>query len=208
MLKLETTYTIPQDVASGAGNFVLATGDSTGYSLHGDFFNGFSYGENGSQSLLNRALTNCPDMNGGEYSVDTDHGSSSLTILCGSIEARKCDVFSFQNMTACVPEMGIVNEPVGDKFPIAKLPGNNPVWCAEDGKLTDPNYEENATMISATPLIPAGWSMIGCLARDKNAPKDLAFPEVGTREIEVLRDMSPQYCLDKCAGYSVSNAFI
>lgn len=69
MLKLETTYNIPQDVASGAGNFVLATGDSSGYSLHGDFFNGFSYGQNGSESLLNRALTNCPDMNGGEYFI-------------------------------------------------------------------------------------------------------------------------------------------
>lgn len=66
MLELETSYTIPQDVASGSGNFVLATGDSTGYSLHGDFFNGFSYGQNGSQSLLNRALTNCTEMNGGQ----------------------------------------------------------------------------------------------------------------------------------------------
>lgn len=108
-------------------------------------------------------------------------------------------------MTACVPEMGIVNEPVGDKYPIDKLPGNNPVWCAEDGKLTDPSYVENATMISATPWIPDGWSMIGCLSRDKTKPETLAFPEVGMREIEVMRDMSPQYCLTKCAGYSVSN---
>lgn len=125
----------------------------------------------------------------------------------GPLEARKCDIFSFQNMTACVPELGVVNEAVGDKSPIQKLPGNNPVWCAEDGKSIDPNYKENATIISATPWIPDGWSMNGCLARDKNSPKDLAFPEVGMREIEVFREMSPQYCLNKCAEYSVSNAF-
>lgn len=66
MLKIETTYTKPADVAPGAGNYVLATGDSTGYSLHGDFFNGFSVGGDGKSSLLNQALVNCPDMKGGE----------------------------------------------------------------------------------------------------------------------------------------------
>jgi hypothetical protein len=69
MLKLEATYTIPVDVAPGAGNFVLATGDSSGYSLHGEFFNGFSVSQNETPSLLNQALKDCPDMNGGKYSI-------------------------------------------------------------------------------------------------------------------------------------------
>jgi hypothetical protein len=50
-----------------------------------------------------------------------------------------------------------VNEPVGDKGAIDKLPGNNPVWCAEDGKATNASYVESATMISASPPIPEGW---------------------------------------------------
>lgn len=65
MLEIETTYIKPVDVAPGAGNYVLATGDSTGYSLHGDFFHGFSVRGDGKPSLLNQALTSCPDMKGG-----------------------------------------------------------------------------------------------------------------------------------------------
>lgn len=107
-------------------------------------------------------------------------------------------------MSACVPEMGIINESVGDKSPVAKLPGNNPIWCAEDGKATDANYTESAALISATPHIPDGWSMIGCLARDRNSPEVMAFPEIGLRETHVHYEMSPDYCLSRCSGYTVS----
>lgn len=100
--------------------------------------------------------------------------------------------------------MGIVNEPVGDKGPIDKLPGNNPVWCAEDGKATDPNYVESATMISATPPIPEGWSMTGCLARDGNTPHVYAFPDMGFRETGIKQDMTPNHCLSTCGNYTVS----
>jgi hypothetical protein len=108
-------------------------------------------------------------------------------------------------MTACVPEMGIINEPVGDKSPVSKLPGNNPVWSAKDGKANDTNYTESATLISATPHIPDGWSMIGCLARDKNSSEVMAFPEIGLRETHVHHEMSPDYCLNKCSAYTVSD---
>jgi hypothetical protein len=43
LLKIETSYIKPADVASGAGNYVLATGDSTGYSMHGDFLNVYDW---------------------------------------------------------------------------------------------------------------------------------------------------------------------
>jgi hypothetical protein len=66
MLKLETTWIKPADVESGAGNYTLATGDTAGYSLHADFFNGFPEGGDNKPSLLNKALTNCPGMKGGK----------------------------------------------------------------------------------------------------------------------------------------------
>lgn len=107
-------------------------------------------------------------------------------------------------MSACVPELGIVNEAAGDKGPIDKLPGNNPVWCAEDGKGTDPKYVETATVISATPPIPEGWSMTGCLARDEKTPDIYAFAELGFRETGIKKEMSPNRCLSKCSDYTVS----
>lgn len=109
-------------------------------------------------------------------------------------------------MSACIPELGIANEPVGDKGPIDKLPGNNPVWCAEDGKATDLNYVELATMISATPQIPEGWSMTGCLARDANTPEVYAFPDMGFRETGIKHDMSPNSCLSTCGNFTVSTS--
>jgi hypothetical protein len=95
-----------------------------------------------------------------------------------------------------------VNEPVGDEYPIGKLPGNNPVWCAEDGKATDSNYVETSTLISATPLIPLGWSMIGCLSH----PEVLPYQD---DDIGLGRDdshMTPEGCLTDCAarGFIVS----
>lgn len=127
---------------------------------------------------------------------------TGVEVLRTRSEARNCDVFKFQTATACVPEMGIINEEVGDTSPIAKLAGNNPVWCAEDGKATDPTYKESATFTSATPHIPDGWSMVGCLARSPNV---LAFPKAGMREVEVHPEMSPDYCINSCSGYSVSH---
>lgn len=113
-------------------------------------------------------------------------------------------------MSSCIPELGIVNESIGDpsqhQSPIDKLPGNNPLWRAEDGKATDPNYVETATMVSVTPHIPEGWSMIGCLARDANKPDVFAFSDPGVRELGVKHDMSPDYCLNKCGDYGVSIA--
>jgi hypothetical protein len=102
--------------------------------------------------------------------------------------------------------MGIVIESVGEDRPIDRLPGNNPVWCAEDGKATDPNYVETATLISATPLIPLGWSMIGCLSH----PEILPYQD---DDIGLERDdshMTPQECLTDCAasGYAVSGSWI
>ncbi|KAJ9096001.1 hypothetical protein QFC21_005364 [Naganishia friedmannii] len=158
----------------------MSTGDSTGYGLHGDFFNGFPVADgSATDSLLVRALKNCPDMQG---------------------EARNCDVFHFQDPTFCHPEMGIVDEPVGEDYPIDRLPGNNPVWCAEDGKATDPNYIETGTLVSATPLVPPGWSMVGCLSH----PEILPYQD---DDIGLERDdshMTPAECLADCAasGYS------
>ncbi|KAJ9121506.1 hypothetical protein QFC22_002123 [Naganishia vaughanmartiniae] len=186
MLRLETSYDFRANaIPPGGGNFVMATGDSTGYSLHGDFFNGFSVADgSGSDSLLNRALKNCPDMQG---------------------EARTCDVFHFQDPTSCHPEMGIVNESVGEDHPIDKLPGNNPVWCAEDGKATDPDYVETGTLISATPLVPLGWSMVGCLSH----PDILPYQD---DDIGLMRDeshMTPEECIIACSagGYSHSETY-
>jgi len=84
-------------------NFVWAMGDTTGYGFHGDFLNGWD------QTALEKAMATCqgPD---GSRSDDC-----SINVGSGSSEKQS-------------PEVAAPSEEVGLNGPLAKLPGDNPVF--------------------------------------------------------------------------------
>ncbi|WWC64285.1 uncharacterized protein I303_106895 [Kwoniella dejecticola CBS 10117] len=161
------------------GARVWATGDDVGYSLHADFTMGwpkgflptiFPYGE---KCAVDFSLENCPPLK----PLMTTNGS------------------------ACTPDPGfqIVNEDIGTNNPIAKLPGNNPVWGRSGPKKPDPHYKETAQFVTSTIQIPSGWKKLGCLAEPS-----------GSRALTAARTtdqaMTPTKCLNFCAskGYSLA----
>ncbi|WVQ64088.1 uncharacterized protein L199_002247 [Kwoniella botswanensis] len=161
------------------GARVWATGDDVGYSLHGDFTMGwpkgflpkvFPYGET---CAVDFSLENCPPLK----PLMTTNGS------------------------ACRPDEGfqIVNEDIGTNNPIAKLPGNNPVWGRNGAKKPDPNYKETATFTTSTIPVPAGWTKLGCLAEPKGS-------RALTGASMTDQTMTPTKCMNFCSSKGFSLA--
>ncbi|WWC91451.1 uncharacterized protein L201_006397 [Kwoniella dendrophila CBS 6074] len=162
-----------------AGSRVWATGDDLGYSLHADFTFGwpkgflptiFPYGE---QCAVDFSLENCPPLK--PHLVN--------------------------NGSACTPDSGfqIVNEDIGTYSPIAKLPGNNPIWGSSGPKKADPNYKETASFTTSSIPVPAGWTKLGCLAEPSGSR---ALTAASTTD----QTMTPTKCINFCAskGYSLA----
>lgn len=112
-LFFEVTWDINSFVTSGQWNpatstfpFVLATGDPTGFSWHGDFFNGWK----------------SPDL---QNAINTCNDYSNATGQSGDTEA--CTVFQMQAdsvATTCKGNLQVGENTAG---PFPKLPGCNPI---------------------------------------------------------------------------------
>ncbi|WVQ81577.1 hypothetical protein IAT38_003701 [Cryptococcus sp. DSM 104549] len=177
----EFHFTDDYDYVPGAR--VWASGDDLGYSLHGDFTNGwpagyfkeiFSYG---STCNVQFALKDCPPLN--QYLV--------------------------QNGSSCVPDADalIVDEDVGLQGNVlATLPGNNPVWGLSGPKVPDANYVERGNLVSAASVpVTSGWTKMGCLAE----PTSGRALNAATQTAD---DMSPEKCIAFCSGKGYSIAGI
>ncbi|WRT68825.1 uncharacterized protein IL334_005805 [Kwoniella shivajii] len=92
-----------------AGARVLAQGDDTGYGFHGDFTNGWPVG------LFSEIFTKGKEC---EVLFEVENCSPLKPYFTGDRGAT------------CQPDDAsvIVNEEIGDTAPIAKLPGDNPIW--------------------------------------------------------------------------------
>ncbi|WVW79154.1 hypothetical protein I302_101120 [Kwoniella bestiolae CBS 10118] len=161
------------------GARVWATGDDVGYSLHGDFTMGWPKGflpkifPYGQTCAVDFSLENCPPLK----PLMTTNGS------------------------ACRPDDGfqIVNEDIGTNNPIAKLPGNNPVWGRSGAKKPDPNYKETASFTTSTISVPAGWTKLGCLAEPKGS-------RALTGASMTDQTMTPTKCINFCSSKGFSLA--
>ena len=93
----------PFNALNDGGKFVLSTGDPNGYSLHGDFFNGWD------NDVLSRAVQTCTD-------------DSGVIENCGVFENENRFV-SNAEMNSCAAVNPLPSEDVGDLSPIPYLPG-------------------------------------------------------------------------------------
>lgn len=64
---MEAWYSVHDLPWATEGSLTLSNGDQTGFSIHGDFINGFSEGDGTGTSILSKALTECTSMMGCEY---------------------------------------------------------------------------------------------------------------------------------------------
>ncbi|KAI0121104.1 WSC domain-containing protein [Xylariales sp. AK1849] len=104
-LFFEVLYGVNDIKKSDGGRFVFANGDTTGFSFHGDFMNGWD------QSVLTSAISQC---------VNNDSLNGVVT-LCPPLVKSHTPYAS----TNCPEQPAIVNEPVHGM--LAALPGCNPV---------------------------------------------------------------------------------
>jgi hypothetical protein len=115
--------------------FVFAQGDTTGYGLHGDFFNGWDV------DVLQKAIDTCTS-DGGQVED------------CGAVT-----MFTSQECNDCKLPV-TVNEKTSGKIP--KLPGCNPVDGAAAGACTDTtqfgSYSSDYTDVTQI----QGWEYLGC----------------------------------------------
>jgi len=127
----------------GAGTWVLSNGDTTGLGFHGDFAMGWT-----DPGLITSLINNCPNAAGNVAD-------------CPALAA----VMDSNAAAACLFNGDIVDEPVGDKAPLAALPGCNPVWSGTGAKPTCDGAANTPPPMTGTqdPLL-AGWSNIGCIA--------------------------------------------
>lgn len=148
----EFIYNVQDLPFNGAGNvtWVFATGDTTGYSMHGDFVNGWPSLANGS-NVLQEALDQC----------NQDNGVGG--------ELNNCPPFvpyiDSASASACKPLNLLVDEDIGDGHFINKLPGDNPLWIGNGTKPTYANYsDEGIGFTDFKSVIPGGYTEVGCIA--------------------------------------------
>lgn len=158
------------------GARVLATGDNVGYSLHGDFTNGWPEGF--FQKIFDYPGTTCAVT----FSVED----------CPAIAPYH------NSNNSCNPQGVIVDEDIG-YMPIPVLPGNNPLWGGNVAKAVIPNYKDTGNFIQAAPEVPDGWNKVGCILE----PSDSRALTAATTASPL---MSPTYCMAYCASQSFSIA--
>jgi len=128
------------------GAFVLATGDTVGYSSHADFQNGWDASPN---SVLQQAINTCMD-------------SGANIDACPILKASMSEAFN-----VCRPNSLMPVEDIGIYGGLDKLPGDNPIWGG--------SVPKKLTGVSNTPpygspysSLPQGWVEHGCI--DEGAP--------------------------------------
>ncbi|OXC63157.1 hypothetical protein AYX13_06867 [Cryptococcus neoformans] len=148
----EFIYNVQDFPFNGAGNvaWVFATGDTTGYSMHGDFVNGWPSLANGT-NVLQEALDQC----------NQDNGVGG--------ELNNCPPFvpyiDSASASACKPLNLLVDEDIGDGHSISKLPGDNPLWIGNGTKPVYPNYTDDGIgFTDFKSVIPDGYTEVGCIA--------------------------------------------
>ncbi|KAF1814963.1 WSC-domain-containing protein [Eremomyces bilateralis CBS 781.70] len=176
--------------------FVLSNGDTTGYSFHGDFVNGWDV------DVLQNIVDNCKD--------DSKFGSINKD-ACPIIEQ-----YSFEEMQACkVPTK--FNELV--KGALDQLPGCNPVTSGPDAVTPGSGADcgapaevpSSSSSVPSVPSVPTsgpsppaddgptvqGYEYIGC-ANDSHDRTLKGATTIYTAEAGPL--MSLEYCADFCQG--------
>ncbi|KAG7531200.1 hypothetical protein FFLO_04559 [Filobasidium floriforme] len=169
--RIEAWYGVANIPWTTEGMLTLSNGDQTGYSIHGDFINGFDGGDVNAphDAPLTRALMEC-NMQG---------AASSCPILAPYIKPKTQKCLAARKL----------EEDIGETAPLTKLPGNNPVWSAPMEKPSDPNYVEKGQIINnpggslplpgaSAPVVPqpsaqpplAGTSTAGAPAATDAAP--------------------------------------
>ena len=163
--------------------WVWANGDTTGYGFHGDFINGWPALVNGT-NVLQQAIDGCNDNNG-----------------VGG-ELNNCPPFvPYLNSSFCPPRNPLVNEDIGMSHPIARLPGNNPIWIGNGTKPSYANYTETATFYSPQSTIPTGYTEVGCIAEGSSGR---ALTAVSFSGPNMTRAVCVAYC--QSFGYPLAGA--
>ncbi|CAL1698953.1 unnamed protein product [Somion occarium] len=142
----EMIISVDQFSYDGPGSWVWASGDTTGYAFHGDFTNGWT-----DSDLLQSAIDDCPNAAGNV--ADCPHLAA---------------VMDQQAAAACRYPGEIVNEDIGDKFPIAVLPGCNPVWDGTGTKPACPSAGATPSLGGTQEKLATGWTEVGCIAEATN----------------------------------------
>ncbi|KAI0659966.1 WSC-domain-containing protein [Cubamyces menziesii] len=160
----EMFVSVDQFEYHGAGTWVLANGDTTGYGHHGDFQNGWDV------DLLQEAIDTCTAANGN-------------VMDCPPLAA----VFDQAAADACTLEGSVVDENIGLTTPLTSLPGCNPIYgsgkpCANAG---------TPQLIPAQDPLPTGWTELGCIAEGTNGR---ALPALSMKDPNMTRAMCASYC--------------
>ncbi|WWD22136.1 hypothetical protein CI109_106625 [Kwoniella shandongensis] len=135
-LFLESTYHIKaENIGEGyewyPGCFVLATGDSHGYSFHADWLNGFPSG------FIVDTFKQCYDGN-------------TISKTCAPIDQGRNEAYNNgKDSNNCKSAGEIVNESAGQQMAIASLPGNNPLYDSSVGasSRSSNSYTEKAKVV-------------------------------------------------------------
>ena len=123
------------------GAFSLSTGDTEGYSSHGDFTNGWDASDN---SILQQAIDTCTIPH---EKID----------LCPVLHP----LMDF-NYHYCRPENLLPVEDVGFYGGLKKLPGDNPIWGGDVPKVLT-GVSDNHPFGSAYSTLPSNWVEHGCI---------------------------------------------
>jgi hypothetical protein len=165
--------------------WVFANGDTTGYGMHGDFLNGWPSLVNGT-NILQQAIDGCNANNG----VGGDLKSCPPFVSSLNYDAA----------AACRAQNPQVNEDIGIGHSIPMLPGNNPIWVGNGTKPTNPNYVEgNTTYSDFKSVIPAGYSLTGCIAESTNGR---ALTDASFSASNMTRGACVGWCKDR--GYPLA----
>ena len=154
----------------GAGTWVFANGDTTGYGHHGDFTNGWDV------DLLQEAIDTCTEAQGNVLDCPP---------LAAAIDQASAD--------ACVLETQIVDEPTGFSAPISVLPGCNPLWNGTGARPTCSGLPAVELVSVQTPL-PTNWSEIGCIAEGASGR---ALTGASTTSANMTRATCAAFCAGK-----------
>ncbi|EOD47004.1 putative wsc domain protein [Neofusicoccum parvum UCRNP2] len=155
--------------------FVLATGDPTGYGMHGDFLNGWD------PTTLDKAISDCTD-------GQTDCPDKTFTYWSGP-QQQRCKLPLSVNEVVQAPNL-------------PSLPGCNPVSYDMPMAIKNNKNCNNKAVFNPSkdrPLPPInGWEYVGCGNDDPENGR--TFPD----ERWVDNSMTHQKCVDHCnaGGYT------
>lgn len=187
-LFFEVIYGVNDIVKTKGGQFVFANGDTTGFSFHGDFMNGWK------TDVLTAAIKQC-------LNNDSLNGEISK---CPPLAASTTPFFS----TNCPERPPIVNETV--RGIVDKLPGCNPVTkgpgrapqqiCATQPPLNKIIPDTGAAAVEPSVGDKVGtWAYVGCAAELSNS-RSLSKYSVSSK------NMTIDYCASVCKdqGYPLA----